>query len=140
MTAKGCYAAVKAPAMGARFLTLAILNLSLALGLTASSWAEREFTPLRKSGPMVVSSVANLRPISLSAEMAAVFDGLVLSRHHDDFLKFWGPTQCGGVFQALACVVALVLLCQLRAGAGLNTFLAFADIVAAFDVASRSLC
>ena len=38
----------------------------------------------------------------------------------------------------MTCIIAVVLLCQLRAGAGLRTYLPFGDVQAAFDTASRT--
>ena len=78
-----------------------------------------------------------MRPISVTTELAAMHDGLILQRYRHLLESSWGPNQCGGVHETLASVLAVLLLCQSRLAAGLVTYLAFADLFAAFDVASR---
>ena len=65
-------------------------------------------------------------------------DGLFIHRFGSILQEYWGPSQCGGVLEALICVAAIVLLCQMRMALGLPTYLPFADIAAAFDGASRN--
>ena len=136
-TITGCYAAVKASPSGGRRLTLAIANLSLFFQLLPSALVLREFAPIHKKGPLLVRSMGCLRPISMASELAAVLDGLILHRHGTTIQQFWGPNQCGGVYEALATVLAVILLCELRDHVGLLTFLAFADLATAFDVAAH---
>ena len=92
----------------------------------------------KKKGPNTVRSRANLRPISIVRDLAAISDGLLMNRARDDLACYWGPTQFGGVSEALACVVTVVLLCQLRIALDLDTYLPFGDIIAAFDCAPRA--
>ena len=134
---RGCYAAVKASSIGGRAVTLAIVNICFNLTLFPSSATLREFNPIRKKGPKVVHSLSCLRPISFSSDLAAVLDALILRRCRSAFVEFWGPGQSGGVYDALLCVLAVVLISQLRLGVGLPLLLLFLDLASAFDVADR---
>ena len=66
-----------------------------------------------------------------------MLDGLVLRRCRHVLAAFWGPCQAGGVHEALASVLALVIAAQLRMGSALPLILVFLDLVAAYDVANR---
>ena len=131
-------AASRTSSPGARRLLLAIANLTLALQCSPSSCLRREFIFLRKKGPMIVRLTSHLRPISIVAELAALTDGLLLQRIGARLEEHWGPTQCGGTMESLICVIAIVVLCQMRVALGLPTYLVFGDITAAFDGASRA--
>ena len=52
-------------------------------------------------------------------------------------MKNFRPAQCGGRFDAIGIVLALVLLVQLRVYQGLPTFPTFLDQQWAFDVADH---
>ena len=134
---RGCYAAVKPTAPGGRSLIRSLLNLSLFLQLVASATTLRELNPIRKGGAHVVTLISNLRPISIASELAAIQDGLFLLRHRRRLISYWGPAQCGGVYEALACVLCLVLLGENRIACGLPLLLGFGDIQYGFDVAAR---
>ena len=135
---RNCYAAVKAVPVGGRRVTLAIANMCFEFGLFPTTATLREFNPIRKKGPKVVQSVSCLRPISFSSDFAAVLDALLLKRCRNALVEFWGPCQSGGVYDALLCVLAVVLIAQLRIGVGLPILLVFLDLAAAFDVADRN--
>ena len=132
-----CFAAHKTQVPGAQALTLAIVNLSLFLPLSPGACWIVEFNFLRKKGPRVVSKPANLRPISLVADLAFIADALCVKRTRAALQNYWGPSQSGSLFEALLNVVAVVILCQLRVGLGILTFFPFGDVEAAFDGASR---
>ena len=93
--------------------------------MVASSSAQREFVHLHKSGPLLVSDVLNLRPISVASDLAAVQDALFLSRNQHKLSTFWGPSQSGGLYDALACVLCVVLLVQNRIALDLPLLLGF---------------
>jgi hypothetical protein len=86
----------------------------------------------------IVRITACLRPISIVADLAGVSEGLFIHHFGSILQEYWGPSQCGGVLEALVCVAAIVLLCQMRTALGLPAYLPFADIAAAFDGASRN--
>ena len=132
---KGAYAAIHAPEAGGRRLTAALVNLSRHMGLTSTLWSLRQFAPIRKAGPRVVQNINNLRPISLSSDLAQVQDALWLSRNARKLEAYCGPDQIGGVSDVVSAVLALILHAQLRAYQGLSTFWALADLRWAFDVA-----
>ena len=113
------------------------MNLSRALQILATTWCFREFSPIRKKGPPIVQAFDNLRPISVASELAAVHDGLFLLRQSAKLISFWGPAQSGGLHEALASVLAIILLCQFRMAFGLALFIFFADLRFAFDVSSH---
>ena len=135
---RGCYAAVKALPVGGRKTTLALANICLQFGLFATTATLREFNPIRKKGPKVVQSVSCLRPIFFSSDMAAVLDALILKRCRHVLTDYCSPGQSGGVYDALLCVLAVVLLGQLPIGMSLPILLVFLDLIAAFDVANRN--
>ena len=134
---RGCHAASRVRLQGARLLILAIINLCVAFQTAPTTTFLRLFFLLKKKGPNTVRDQSNIRPVSLVSDLMAVHDGLFLSRHRKQLSDYWGPSQCGGSTEALACVVAAVLLCQVRKAIGLQTFLPFEDVKSAFDGASR---
>ena len=69
--------------------------------------------------------------------LGATLDALILLRCRDRLAEFWGPDQAGGSFEALASVLAVVLLAQLRNALALPLILVFVDLATAFDVADR---
>ena len=69
-------AAVKVDSLAGQELTLKLCNLGRLCGMAPSLWCLRHVTPMRKSGPLVVTSTSHLRPISKSSDMAAVQDSL----------------------------------------------------------------
>ena len=85
----------------------------------------------------MVRSLKCIRPISHASELAAAHDGLIINRYRSLLEDFWGAQQMGGVMEALAAVVCIALLCQLRFGMGCPTFLFFADLESAFDTISH---
>ena len=137
--AKAClqlpYAAVKANCQVGRSLTLTLMNLSRQFGIISHHWALRQFTPIRKAGPALVKKQANLRPISLCADLAQVSDSLWVGRNVAKLTPFVGPDQVGGISDPLSVVLAVVLLAQLRASQFLPTYLGLLDLRWAFDVA-----
>ena len=132
---RGCFAALKAPIEEAKTLTLALVNLGKQFGLTSSLWSLRQYRPLHKKGPMTVSKVANLRPISLCSDMAHVQDGLWMLRNKAKLVDYAGPAQTGGTMDPLSLVLGLVLHAQIRLGQSLDTFWAILDLKWAFDTA-----
>ena len=129
------YAAVISPVGGSRRLTLATCNLFLRNGIVATSCTLREFNHIHKKGPSIIRSIDCLRPISFASEydMAAVMDALVRHRTLPRLRDVWGSSQSGGVHEALANVLAVVLLAQLRFQCGLPLILLFIDLSHAFD-------
>ena len=115
---RGTPAALKVASVGAKCLHLALVNLSLRMGLTASLWALRVFTHIRKKGPRIVRCAHNLRPISFGSDCAQLQDALWVLRNKPHILKFCGPSQTAGVSDPASAVIALVWLCQLRASLG----------------------
>ena len=132
---RGCFAALKAPVPVAQRLTLTLMNLGRQFGLTSSLWALREFRPLHKKGPLVVSKVCNLRPISLCCDLAHIQDGLWMMRNKWKLIEFAGPAQSGGVLDPISSIIGLVLLTQIRSAQSLPTFWAILDLKWAFDTA-----
>ena len=108
------------------------------MALTSSLWSLRRFTPIKKFGPSLVHSVECLQPISLCSDMAQVQNALWAKRNAAKFRKYCGDCQVGGVSDTISLVLALILLVQVRAYQGADTFLAFADLRWAFDVAIHS--
>ena len=73
----------------------ALLNLAVVLGLLASEWA-REVCPIRKNGPVVVSSVLALRPVSYVGDLARFYDAAWLNAARSRLYDYSGPWQAGG--------------------------------------------
>ena len=120
-----------------RRVTLALANLSRHCALTSTLWSCRQVTPLHKSGPRVVRSTLCLRPISISAVMTAVVDGLWTLRNAPLLEVYPGVAQQGGVGDPISPLLALLLHAQLRCAQGLSTYWAVTDLQWAFDVASH---
>ena len=135
---RGSYAGLCAKVVEGRSLTCALVNFGRHVCLTSSFWSLRQITPLRKCGPQLVRRCNNLRPISLSVDMAHVQDGLWIARNGQALESFAGPGQVGGVSDTISLVLALLLLVQSRAHQGLPTYLVFVDLRWAFDVAIHS--
>ncbi|CAE7587340.1 unnamed protein product [Symbiodinium sp. CCMP2592] len=133
----GPLAAVKASVPEARELTLALVNLARAAEVTATSWCFRRINPLRKSGPRVVRKLRCLRPISLTADMAAVQDALWLARCKRQLDAFTNLRQLGGKMDTILVILAVILHVQIRHYQGVDTYLLFSDIQQAFDTASH---
>ncbi len=133
----GPYAALKSECLAGRILTLALMNLGRACRLTSSMWSSRLISPLRKAGPRIVRKLINLRPISQASDMAAVQDGLWLGRCKMCLEKFTGYSQLGGKLDTMAIIIAVVLHVQIRMFQGLTTYLLFADLKSAFDMADQ---
>ena len=79
-TLRGCHAALKCSHAGGRRLSLACANLTLRTGLFPSVCNICEFNHIRKSGPAAVNSLSRLRAISISSDMTAFIDALLLKR------------------------------------------------------------
>ena len=135
----GPLAAIKAPVQEARELTLALVNLARAAEVTASSWCSRRINPLRKCGPRVVRirKLKCLRPISLTADMAAVQDALWLARCKPQLEAYTGQRQMGGKLDTVLVILAVMMHVQIRHYQGVDTYLLFSDIQQAFDTASH---
>ena len=131
------YIAVKSPVGGGRRLTLALANMFLRFGVVSTTSALREINHIHKKGPKIVRSIECLRPISFASDLAAVTDGLLRLRTLPQLREFWGASQGGGVHEALANVMAVVLLAQLRCLCSLPLILIFIDLSHAFDEADK---
>ena len=132
-------AAVKAESITGQELTLKLCNLGRLCGMAPSLWCMRHVTPIRKCGPLLVTSSAHLRPISKSSDMAAVQDSLWLLRSKPFIEKFTGDLQFGGKFDCVALVIALTLHLHVHNFQGLLSYLLFADVKWAFNAANKSL-
>ncbi|CAE8713179.1 unnamed protein product, partial [Polarella glacialis] len=118
---------------GAR-ITLAAVNIGRACHLTAAEWSLRRFMPLRKCGPLMVRNADNLRPISLSTDVAAAQDALWLLRCRAVLEQFAGPEQVGGKSDVQSMLLAIVSHAQLRMRHGMPTYWVFADLRWAFEL------
>ena len=106
-----------------------ILSFSLLLQFVATAATLRELRPIHKAGARVITRIANLRPISLACELAAVQDGLFLLCHRQKLIAFWGPNQCGWIYEVLASVLCLlILLGEGRIAYALLLLLGFGDL------------
>jgi len=117
----------------------AIINLSAACGLVPSSWA-REVAPVRKRGPMCVSDLANLRPISYVDEVESIMDALWLQKTRSRIEAYMGPQQHGGIVDAVITALGIIVAAQHRRGHGLPTLVFKADLMQGFDLTWRSGC
>ncbi|CAE8605722.1 unnamed protein product [Polarella glacialis] len=131
---RGSYAAILADSESGARITLAAVNLGRACRLTATEWSLRRFIPLRKCGPRMVRHADNLRPISLSTDVAAVQDALWLLRCRAVLEQFTGPEQVGGKSDVQSMLLAMVIHAQLRMRHGMPTYWVFADLKWAFDL------
>ena len=131
--------ALKACCSESRHLTLALSNLGRVCGMSASLWCVRCISPIRKGGPLVVSDVKWLRPVSQASDMSAVQDSLWLARCKPFLESFTGYSQYGGKFDCIALIIALVVHVQIRQYQGLLSYILFADLKWAFDVANKDL-
>ena len=122
-------------ALGGR-LTWALLNLAMAMGVGASMWA-REVTPIRKRGPLVVTDLANIRPVSYVDDLEALYDGAWLDAVRPALESFAGEQQAGGRFDAVLMTIGVLLALQLRRRAGLRALVLQADLQHGFDLAWR---
>ena len=132
---RGCFAALKVSLEEARRLTLSLVNLSRRFGLTSSLWSLRQYRPLHEKGPLTVSKVSNLRPISLCCDMAHVQDGLWMLRNKLKLVDYARPSKTGGHLDPISLVLGLVLHTHIRMGQFLPTFWAVLDLKWAFDTA-----
>ncbi|CAE8605578.1 unnamed protein product, partial [Polarella glacialis] len=119
---------------GAPRITLAAVNIGRACHLTAAEWSLRRFMPLRKCGPLMVRNADNLRPISLSTDVAAAQDALWLLRCRAVLEQFAGPEQVGGKSDVQSMLLAIVSHAQLRMRHGMPTYWVFADLRWAFEL------
>jgi hypothetical protein len=134
---RGAYAAIKASGTGGLRLTLILANMSFLWGVSATALSQRQCSPLHKSGPRTVTTAKCLRPVSQGCDLSAVLDGLVILRIGGVLRDYWGPDQYGGCYEAQAPVLAVVILSELRAGAGLDLILNFMDQVHGYDVVPK---
>ena len=132
-------AALKAQCHAGQQLSLALCNLGRTCAMSPSGWGLRHIAPLRKAGPRMVTAIKDLRPISRASDLASLQDALWMGRCKEFLDKFTGHQQFGGKFDAVAIVVTLVLHAQLRQYQGLMTYLLFADLQQAFDMADWGL-
>ena len=132
---RGTAAALKAACPQGRTLTGLLVNLAFWLGLTSSFWSLRQICPIRKSGPATVRRLDNLRPISFGSDMAQVLDAVWVRINKSAIESFCGPGQLGGRSDPASAMLAVLHLCQLRRAQGAPTYLAIADLQAAFDLA-----
>ena len=77
-TLRCCQAALKAESTGGRELILTLVNLAFSAGVYVTSWTLREFNHIRKKGPVVVKTMSCLRPISLSSDLAAAMEKVMV--------------------------------------------------------------
>lgn len=131
----GTAAALKANCAQGRSLTWSLVNLALWVGLTSTFWSLRLIRPIRKSGPQVVRRLVNLRPVSFGSDLAQVLDAVWVRQNKSLIEAFCGPGQLGGRSDPASAILAIVMLCQLREAQGAATYLAIADLQAAFDLA-----
>ena len=131
----GTAAALKATCAQGRAVTGLLVNLAFWVGLTSSFWSLRMICPIRKCGPAVVRRLENLRPVSFGSDMAQVLDAVWVRLNKGPIESFCGPGQLGGRSDPASAILAIVLLCQLRRAQGAPTYLAIADLQAAFDLA-----
>ena len=117
----------------------AVVNLVANMCLTPSSWL-REVTPIRKKGPMKVSNLNNLRPVSYTCPLECIFDACWLWRNKQKLDIYLGAHQHGGRVDALVVSLSLIICLQLRTAAGLPTLLKKADLLQGFDLSWRSGC
>ena len=57
-----------------------------------------------------------------------------LLREGSKLIRYWGPQQMGGIYDSQLATSAVVLICELRPEAGLQTWRNFADVHYGFDV------
>lgn len=131
----GSYAALRAKEPCGRRLSLGLVNLGRHLCVTSVHWSLRTLRGLRKSGPRIVRRVRCLRGISIATDMASLQDAFWVGRNSDRLASYAGADQHGGVGDPVLVVLAIVLIAQLREFQGMDTWLAFADLQWAFDVA-----
>lgn len=131
----GSFAALRAKEPCGRRLSLALVNLGRHLCITSVHWSLRVVRGLRKSGPKTVRQVKCLRGISIATDMASLQDALWVGRNGERLTSYAGIDQHGGVGDPVLLVLAIVLLAQVREFQGMDTWLAFADLQWAFDVA-----
>ena len=117
----------------------ALVNLVANICITPSSWL-REVTPIRKKGPMKVSNLNNLRPVSYTCPLECIFDACWLWRNKQKLDIYLGAHQHGGRVDALVVSLSLIICLQLRTAAGLPTLLKKADLLQGFDLSWRSGC
>ena len=132
-------AAIKAACGPSRQVTLALVNLGRVCKLSPSLWSCRVISPLRKGGPRTVTSMKWLRPVSQASDMSAIQDGLWLTRCKPFLERFSSLSQFGGKYDAIALLVAVMLHVQIRDYQGLMSYVLFADMKQAFDVANKDL-
>ena len=132
-------AALKAECPAGRELSLTLCNLGRTCAMSPKCWGLRHVSPIRKAGPSTVDKVKNLRPISRASDLSSLQDSLWMGRCKPFLDQYTGHMQFGGKFDAVAVVVTLVLHAQLRQYQGLLTYLLFADLKYAFDVADWNL-
>ena len=130
---RGCYAAVLQDCLGAKLFNLALLNLSATLQLCPGCWAVRQYSHIRKKGPLAVSNILCLRPVPQGTDMSALQDGLILLRTTPLLREFWGPHQSGGVMDALMPVATVIMLGQYYIALESYLELNFADVHFGFD-------
>ena len=80
-----------------------------------------------------------LRPVSQASDMSAIQDGLWLTRCKPFLERFSSLSQFGGKYDAIALLVAVMLHVQIRDYQGLMSYVLFADMKQAFDVANKDL-
>ena len=87
-------------------------------------------------GAKIGLQLESLRPISLCSTMAQVQDALWVLRNKGKMEFVCGPHQVCGISGPVS-LLALVTMGQLRHSQGLATYLAFTDLMFAFDLADR---
>ena len=86
-----------------------------------------------------MTSMKWLRPVSQASDMSAIQDGLWLTRCKPFLERFSSLSQFGGKYDAIALLVAVMLHVQIRDYQGLMSYVLFADMKQAFDVANKDL-
>ncbi|CAK0829238.1 unnamed protein product [Prorocentrum cordatum] len=129
-------AAVLTELWGGRLVTWALVCLVAVSGLMPSGW-RREVAPIRKRGPVVVSDVAHLRPVSYVDELCGTFDAVWLRAARGQLEAHAGAPQAGGKYDAVLMVIGTVMALQIRRAHGLSTLVEKADLEHGYDLAWR---
>ena len=119
-------------------IVLGLCNCQLAWQVACDLVCIRGLSPIKKGSANIISSIKSLRGICQASDLAAVTDLLFLHRHKKKLVAYWGPNQYGGIYEALAPVICLTLVAQLRMAAGLPMWANFADVEGGFDTIPKN--
>ena len=96
------------------------------LGVVPSAWL-REVSPLRKRGPIVVTSTMNLWLVSYVDDLQDLVDALFLHCVKDLLIEHSGQLQAGGKYDAVLMVIGMYMALQMRGIDKLPTYVQKAD-------------